>query len=299
MKKPPCLAVGDTVGVCAPAGVVREENIRASLKYFEQWKLNVEIAPHTFDGHYMYAASDANRLADLQFFLDKPSVKAIFCARGGYGSNRIVDRLDFTKFRDNPSWLVGFSDITTIHNHLHSHLNVASVHGTMPNSFSSVTDCSMKSLEKVLFDGKIAYHFQGCSLDREGESQAIICGGNLAILCSHLGTDNDIDTNQKILFIEDVGESHYKIDRMIFQLKKAGKLENLAGLLVGAFSSMADESSRFGKTVNEIILEATSEYSYPVAFNIPAGHIDNNHSLILGARCRMSCNTKITNISME
>ena len=218
--------------------------------------------------------------------MDDEEVKAILCARGGYGIIRIIDQIDFSNFLKKPKWIIGYSDITILHSHIHRNFGIETIHGTMA---AGLTDkASAESLRKVLWGEKISYKFDTHPLSKPGSTEGLVVGGNLAILCSLAGSNSDLDTSGKILFIEDIGEYFYRLDRMMWQLKRAGKLENLIGLIVGGMTDMLDNNNPFGKTALEIIIEAVQEYDYPVCFGFPAGHGPDKQTLILGRKVTLS-----------
>ncbi len=269
--KPQTLAQGDSVIILSPSGRVIEERVKKSAEVLRNWGLKVRFSSHAFNSHFKLAGTDEERLSDLQSALDDKDIKAIFCARGGYGLVRIIDQFDFTKFMQNPKWVVGFSDVTVLHNELNK-LGVASLHAPMPNSYSSTPEIAMNSLYNALFK-------KNYQCDTPFNKQEIV-GGNLAIIYSLLGTNSDLNTNGKVLLIEDIGEYAYNIDRMIHALKKAGKFNKLKGLLVGQFTDIKDDG--FGYTVKEIIENCTQEYSFQIWFDIPIGHVDDNRAIVLG-----------------
>ncbi|MCW9037202.1 LD-carboxypeptidase, partial [Altibacter sp.] len=229
-----------------------------------------------------FAGNDEIRAADLQRALNDPSVKAIWCARGGYGTVRIIDSLDYSAFKKNPKWIIGYSDITVLHSHIHK-MGIETLHAQMPLNIEKRSEASRQSIREVLFgkEYSIAYASEE-SLNRPGRAKAQLVGGNLSILYSLCGSASAIDTLDKILFLEDLDEYLYHIDRMLQNLKRNGMLGHLAGLIVGGMSDMNDNSVPFGQTAEEIIREAVSEYDYPVCFNFPSGHIEDNRALVLG-----------------
>lgn len=269
--KPQSLAKGDSVIILSPSGRVEEERIKKSAEILTNWGLKVRFSSHAFSSHFKLAGTDEERLSDLQKALDDKEIKAIFCSRGGYGLVRIIDQLDFSKFKKNPKWVVGFSDVTVLHNELNK-LGIASLHAPMPNSYDSTPEFAMNSLYRALFDAH--YLFESAFSDEE------IVGGNLAIMYSLLGTNSDLNTDNKVLLIEDIGEYAYNIDRMMHALNKAGKLKKLKGLLVGQFTNINEDG--FGYTVREIIENCTKNYNFPIYFNIPVGHVSDNRAVILG-----------------
>ncbi len=269
--RPPNLKQGDTVIILSPSGRVNEEKVRKNSNLLESWGLDVKFGSHVFDMHHKLAGNDKNRASDLQSALDNPEIKAIFCSRGGYGLVRIIDNLNFSKFIDNPKWIIGFSDVTVLHNELNS-LGITTIHAPMVNSYDSTPQLALDSLKSALFE-------ENYQLETPFEDEEIV-GGNLAIIYSLLGTDSDIDTAGKVLLIEEIGEYAYNIDRMIHGLRKAGKFNNLKGLLVGQFTGTKD--NEFGYSVQEIIENCTQEFDFPIHYNIPVGHVDDNRAVVLG-----------------
>ena len=250
-----------------------------------------------FNKSSVYAGNDKERLADFQGAMDNPKVKAILCARGGYGTVRIIDKLDFTNFIKAPKWVVGFSDITVLHAHLIAQYGIPSVHAVMPNSYgNNPHTVSLISLQKALFTDSYHYHFETHPASRRGEGRGVLIGGNLSILYNLIGTNSDFDGKDKILFIEDIGEYYYHLDRMMQAFKRAGKLKDLRGLLVGGFTEMKEGSLPFEKSVEEIILDSVGEYNYPVCFGFSAGHLKNNLAIGLGKQTQLSVNQDISEI---
>ncbi len=285
MITPDYLNKKDKIAIVAPAGKISKEKVETSINILHGWGLEVELGTNLFSDHYQYAATDSERLIDLQQALDNPSVKAILFARGGYGAIRIIDQVDWSGFCKNPKWLIGFSDITIFHSHIHKNLKIETIHATMT---AGLTDpVSAESLRKALFGEKLNYEFKTHPLSQKGKAKAILAGGNLAVLCSLIGSASEVDTKGKILFIEDVGEYLYRLDRMMWQLKRTGKLSHLKGLIVGGMTDMKDNETSFGKTAYEIVSEAVIEYDYPVCFGFPAGHMDDNRALILGRKVNL------------
>ena len=271
---PPYLKEGDTVVIIATARKISDEELDPTIGILNSWGLNAELAPNLFKSHHQFSGSDEERTQDLQWALNHPTAKAILIARGGYGTLRIIDHVDFTEFKKNPKWLIGYSDATVLHCHLQS-LGVVSLHATMPPHFTKNEEAT-ESLRKALFGEELNYTISAHALNRSGEASGELIGGNLS------GSKSDIDTKGKILFIEDLDEYLYHIDRMMMNLKRSGKLQHLAGLIVGGMSNMKDNAIPFGKTAEEIILDSVKEYNYPVCFNFPAGHIDRNLAVVMG-----------------
>jgi muramoyltetrapeptide carboxypeptidase len=299
MITPAFLKPGDTVGIVATARKVTHADIEPAVKVMESWGLSVICGAHLYAEENQFAGSDEIRTGDLQQMLDNSEIKAIICARGGYGTVRIIDKLDFTEFIKHPKWIVGYSDITVLHSHIHRHFGIETLHATMPLNFPGVgsNSSSVEALRKVLFGGTPDYQFKPGVFSRNGHERGLVVGGNLSILCSLNGTPSDIETEGKILFIEDLDEYLYHIDRMMMNLKRSGKLDRLAGLVVGGMSQMRDNTIPFGKTAEEIIADAVKEYKYPVLFGFPAGHQEENLPLILGREAVLDVNTGAGNLT--
>ncbi len=257
-----------------------------------QWQLEVVEGESLRSSYFQFAGDDALRTRDLQQMLDDPGIRAIFSARGGYGSYRILDRLDFTQFLKNPKWIIGFSDITVVHCHL-QRMGIQSLHAIMPKLFGGegVTD-SIETLRQCLFgESPAPYTSPAHLLNRPGTATGPLVGGNLTMLMHILGTPSDIDLTGKLLFIEDIDETLFSTDRMMIQLRRSGRLANLAGLLVGQFTDMRiNESSPFGKTANEIIAEQVAGYNYPVCFDFPVGHVARNLAMPIGKTAALVVN---------
>ncbi len=291
-RVPAYLQPGDKVAIVCPASFIRG-NIDVGIRTLESWGLEVVVGQTVSTAYHQFAGDDSLRAADLQWALDDPSIKAVFAARGGYGCVRIIDQIDFSTFEKQPKWLVGFSDITVLHSHIQRNYKIATIHGQMPKSFESGTEASLDTLRKALFGDNMDFTYtQSAFPNRPGEATGKLIGGNLAILLSVLGSDSDPKYSNKILFIEDVGEAYYAVDRMLWALKRAGKLRKLKGLIVGGFSSMKDNDPAFGQSVEEIVWDKVKEYDFPVAFGYPAGHIDDNHALILGRKVTLTTTTE-------
>jgi muramoyltetrapeptide carboxypeptidase len=294
---PAFLKTGDTVGVVAPASKVRYEDCIPGLEVLRQrWQLNV-IEGATLQGEYnQFSGTDEQRTFDLQAMLDNPDLKAIIAVRGGYGCSRIMDQLDYTKFRQSPKWLVGFSDLTALLSQLYT-MGFTSIHGPMTKLFTiEQGETALESLRKCLFGESVGYHIPVHSFNRTGQATGQVIGGNLCLFAHLNGSKTEIDTAGKILFIEDINEYLYTIDRLIIQLKRAGQLKSLAGLIVGQFTDVRDNPSPpFGKTAYEIILEHTQEFNYPICFDFPVGHVADNRALFVG----IEANLRVTPTSVE
>ena len=284
MQTPGYLKKGDQVMIVAPARKIAPEEVEPARKILESWGLKVEYARHLFGIYNQFSGTDSERLEDFQQALDDPRVKAIICARGGYGSVRIIDRLDFGRFIEKPKWIVGYSDITVFHSHINQNLGIETLHAEMPLNFGKkkTKTETFDSLKKTLCGRIPEYNIPTSDSNRLGQTQGILTGGNLSMLYSLMGSPSDINTENKILFIEDLDEYLYHVDRMMMNLKRNGKLDRLAGLIVGGLSDMNDNSIAFGKTAKEIVWEHVQEYNYPVCFDFPAGHIPDNRALIMG-----------------
>ncbi len=289
--RPAYLKQGDTIGIVAPARKVSAEELAPAINILESWGLKIKTGKNIFSVQDQFAGSDAQRTADYQDMLDDTEVKAIISARGGYGSVRIIDALNFSSFKKNPKWIIGYSDVTVIHSHVHTHIGIETLHATMPISFNKDAE-SPSLLKKALFGEELSYSILSTPLNRKGESKGVLVGGNLSLLYALAATPSDIDTKGKILFLEDLDEYLYHIDRMMMQLKRSGKLSGLKGLIIGNFSDMKDNTIPFGKTAEEIILDAVKEYDYPVCFGFPAGHGIKNNPLYLGREVELSVKEK-------
>jgi len=284
MISPPYLKPGDSIGIVATARKVSQMELMPAIDKFSEWGLKVVLGSNIFAKHDQFAGNDKQRAFDLQYMLDDENIKAIIIARGGYGTVRVIDQIDFAKFVSNPKWIIGYSDITVLHSHIHQNFQIETLHATMPLNFPTDghENNSLLTLKQELFGNPTEYLIDPHPVNREGKAKGILVGGNLSLLYSLAGTRSDIDTNGKILFIEDLDEYLYHVDRMIMQLKRSSKLSNLAGLVVGGMTEMRDNEIPFGKNAIEIILDAVDDYEYPVCYDFPAGHIDDNRALILG-----------------
>ena len=277
----------DKVALVATARKITPDELRPSLDLLRSWGLEPILAPNLYAADCQFAGTDLQRAADLQWALDNPEVRAVICVRGGYGTVRIIDRIDFSHFAQNPKWIVGYSDVTVLHSHIHTLLSIPTLHATMPVNIppDALTRHypSLQSLHEALFQGNVTLHPESHPLNRLGNAVAPVVGGNLSILYSLCGSPSDISTDGKILFIEDLDEYLYHIDRMMLNLKRSGHLARLKGLLVGSLTDMHDNTVPFGRTAEQIVSDAVRDYDYPVCFNVPCGHIDTlNRALILG-----------------
>ena len=281
MITPPYLQKGDTVAILATARKHIVKSMQPTIDLLESWGLQVVIGKSIGLEENQLAGNDEQRAADLQEQLDNPNIKAIWCARGGYGTVRVVDLIDFTQFKKSQKWLVGFSDDTVLHNHLNT-MGYKSIHGIMPISLAKASKEAIESLRLSLFGQPLQYAIDPHPMNRLGKATGELVGGNLSILYSVLGSPSAIDCTDKILYIEDLDEYLYHIDRMMMNLKRNGCLESLKGIIVGSMTDMKDNDIPWGKNALEIVQDVTKQYNIPVIFNFPAGHIHDNRALILG-----------------
>ncbi|MBD1385245.1 LD-carboxypeptidase [Mucilaginibacter rigui] len=294
----PYLKKGDKIAITCPAKKLPIPMTDA-VNLLTSWGLEVVLGDTVNASYNQFAGDDAFRAADLQRFIEDDSIKAIICARGGYGCIRMVDLVDFSYLKTNPKWLVGFSDITLLHSHVIANYNLPCIHGQMPLNIPDASKYSLETLKTALFGEKLAYQLKSNPLNRMGESAGILIGGNLSLLLAISGSVSDMAYEGKILFIEDVGEYLYAVDRMLRALKRAGKLKNIAGLIVGGFTDLKDNDIPFGQTLPQIVMDVVAEYDYPVCFDFPAGHIPNNCSLVLGKTINLSVISDSVNINYE
>jgi len=290
IKQPPYLKKGDKIALVCPAKKL-PKSIDKAIALLTEWGLEVVIGESVYASHHQFAGTDELRAADIQHFLDDSSIKAIIAGRGGYGTIRIIDALDFTQFNLHPKWIVGFSDITVLLSHIIAQSEIQCIHGQMPYTFEESTFEALDSLRKALFGEKQTYVYESEFNNRPGEADGLLIGGNLTLITMLQGSASEMNFDNKILFLEDVGEHEYSIDRMLRMLKRAGKLANLNGLIIGAFNEIEAEKISFGQTVDEVIWDIVKEYDYPVCFNFPTGHIENNLSMVLGAEVFLETET--------
>lgn len=285
IKVPTYLKKGDCIGIVAPAGFMPLEKMETCINTLQDWGYTVRLGAttHSQSDNY-FSGTDQERLNDLQEMLDDKTVNAILCARGGYGLSRIIDDISFKKFKKHPKWLIGFSDITVLHSHIYNNYGIATLHAPMAAAFNDgeFNNIYIQSLQKALEGIPSRYECEVHEFNKPGIAEGELVGGNLALLTHLIGTASDIKTKNKILFIEDVGEYLYSVDRMILQLKRSGKLDKLAGLIVGGFSEMKDTERPFGKRVQQIIYEHMKEYHFPICFNFPVSHQKENYALKIG-----------------
>ncbi|MBW8323568.1 MAG: LD-carboxypeptidase [Prolixibacteraceae bacterium] len=281
---PPYLQPGDRIRIVSPAGKVQKDKVLPGIKLLQDEGYDVVVGKHVFDKHFQYAGTDLQRAADFQEAINDPDAKAIICARGGYGTVRIIEKIDFSPLLKNNKWIIGFSDITILHTVLNK-LGLASIHGAMPGFFveNKKMTRSFLSLMELISTGKSQFDIKAHELNRNGSCTGELVGGNLSLIYSLQGTPWQLEPRGKILIIEDLTEYFYHLDRMMQNLRLAGQLKDLAGLIVGGFTEMKDNDSPFGKSAYEIIMDAVQDYHFPVCFDFPAGHIPKNLALMLGS----------------
>ena len=298
MKIPPSLQKGDTIALVATARKNIDDNLKPAIDLLHSWGLEVVIGKTIGLDNNQLAGTDAERAADFQQQLDNPNIKAIWCVRGGYGTVRMIDLLDFTKFKQSPKWIVGFSDVTVIHSYINN-LNIATIHGAMPITVGKASVESIESLRKSLFGESLNYEIPFDAANRLGNAKGEIVGGNLSILYSLMGSNAQIDCKGKILFIEDLDEYLYHIDRMMMSLKRCGCFDDLNGLIVGTMTKMKDNDIPWGKNANQIIEDVTKGYSFPILYNFPAGHFRDNRALIFGKQVSLELNKETSKLTFE
>lgn len=289
-KIPPYLKAGDLIGITCPAGYITLEEVQPAIEQIKVWGLEVSLGSTIGKRDFTYGGTDEERLDDLQQMLDDRKIKAVLCARGGYGAVRIIDKINFASFIKHPKWVIGFSDITVFHSHIHQQLHIATIHSKMCNSFPSdwskadaEQQATILSIKEVLAGTKMMYQVAGNDYNVYGKTKGVLIGGNLKTIESLSASNSDIDTRNKILFVEDTGEYLYSIDRMFWNLKRSHKLEHLAGLIIGGFKAKEDTAGEpFGKTLYEIVSDKIKGHSFPVCFDFPVGHQRNNYALKCG-----------------
>ncbi len=300
MTTPPYLSPSDKVAVLSTAKRTEPHEIEEALTVLESWALDPVVGANAFATDDFLAGTDEQRTADLQQMLDDVTIRAIFFTKGGYGTLRIIDNIDFTIFKQNPKWLIGYSDITLLHSHVHN-FGIQTLHGVMLQGYAKSSPESSESIRKVIFGESLKYNFPVNAHNR-GENKEVtglLVGGNLSMLYATIGSESEIDTDGKILFIEDIDEYLYHYDRMLVSLKRAGKLSNLKALCVGALIDIKESTIPFGRDAYQITLEQTAEYGYPVYFGFPAGHITDNRALIMGSNIIISQDSTIVNLAFD
>ncbi|WP_299112345.1 LD-carboxypeptidase [uncultured Winogradskyella sp.] len=301
--RPPYLKAGDTVAIVAPSGILknREREVQQAIDLLKSWGLHAVVGKHVFSKANHFAGTDDERCEDLQKAMDDPTISAIWCARGGYGTVRILDKLDYTKFKQNPKWVVGYSDITAFHNQLHNK-GFMSIHALMCVSLTkdlSEIAYTIETFKMALFGNPTNYDLEPITYNREGKASGELVGGNLTMLHTMLGSKETIDTSGKILFIEEIGEYKYHIDRMLQSMKRAGYFDNLNGLIVGDMSRLRKNTTLWGTSVEQLIRDALADYDFPIAFGMPAGHEKKNLAMTLGMTVDLQVEGDKTMISFK
>ncbi len=301
--QPPYLQKGDTVAIVSPAGILKnkEDKIQQAIALLKSWSLNVVVSKNVFNQNNQFAGTDEERAADFQKALNNPNIKAIWCSRGGYGSVRIIDQLDYSKFKEHPKWIIGYSDITVIHNQIHNY-GFESIHGIMGISLTDDIEEikeNVDSFRDAIFGKQLTYNIEGSKNNKPGIASGQLVGGNLTLLHTMLGSETSIDTSGKILFFEEIGEYAYHIDRMLQSLKRAGYFENCKGVIVGSISKVRKNTTEWGKPMEQLILDVFQEYNFPVLFDFPAGHEDDNRALILGRTIELKVGKKGSTVNFE
>jgi muramoyltetrapeptide carboxypeptidase len=289
-KIPPYLKLGDTIAITSPASYISLADIQPAVQLIESWGFKTDIGGAIGKKDFTYGGSDEERAVDLQSLLDNPDIKAILCARGGYGLVRIIDQLDFKHFAANPKWIIGFSDVTVLHCHIQQRMGIATLHSKMCNSFPAdwtkaepIQVTTILSIKEALIGEVMKYIAPVSASNRPGKAKGLLVGGNLTLITNMAGTESDVETKGKILFVEDTDEYLYSIDRMFWNLKRTGKLHKLAGLIIGGFKLKPDDpGEEFGKTIYDIVMEKVKDYEYPVCFDFPVGHQRANFALRCG-----------------
>jgi muramoyltetrapeptide carboxypeptidase len=278
---PPFLKQGDTVGIICTARKFTVEETTPAVELLKSWGLSVKLGKTIGLDNHQLGGSDDERASDFQAMINDPEIKAIWCARGGYGTVRMIDKIDFKPLLKNPKWVIGFSDVTVLHSHIHQ-LGLATIHAIMPFSVTRTQLSSILALKETLFGHKVEYQIPASIENKSGNATGILVGGNLSIIYSLLGSTSSIETKDKILFIEDLDEYLYHVDRMLMNLKRNGYFSQLKGLIVGGMTDMHDNEIPYGMNEKQIILDIVKEYDFPVVFDFPAGHIQDNRALLLG-----------------
>lgn len=298
---PPYLSKGDTIGIVCPGGYMPIEKAQTCMNVLLEWGFKVKAGSTLGTQFNYFSGTDEQRREDLQQMLDDDSVNAILFARGGYGTGRIIDKLNFKKFKKNPKWIIGYSDITVLHSHIFNRLKIASLHSPMAGAFDddAYKNEYIQSLRTVLLGKKPKYTCEVNAYNNSGTANGKLVGGNLSLLVSLIGTQSDINTAGKILFLEDIGEYIYNIDRMLYQLKRSGKFDKLKGLIIGGFTEVKDTAIPFGQEVYEVIYDIVKEYNYPVCFKFPVGHTGENYVLKIGAPHKLHVGNKMVTLEED
>ena len=298
MKQPHYLKKDDQVALVCTARKFTKEACEPAIQLLASWGLKAVLGATIGKDNFQLGGTDEERAADLQQMLDRPDIKAIWIARGGYGTVRILDKLDFTAFIKAPKWIVGFSDITVLHSHVNT-LQIPSIHAIMPFTVPNTIESAVVSLRKALFGETLSYEIPSHPANKTGQASGELVGGNLSILYSLLGSATSLNTKGKILYIEDLDEYLYHIDRMMYNLKRNGYFEGLQGMVVGGMTDMHDNAIPFGFDAVQIILDITKEYAFPVCFDFPAGHVQDNRALRLGQQVVLAVEKERTSLTFS
>lgn len=302
IKIPPYLKKGNTIGVTCPAGYMAKEKAQTCIDTLQQWGFEVMVGKTLGSNSTNYfSGTDEERLNEMQAMLDDDGIHAILCGRGGYGVSRIIDQLNFTRFKKKPKWIIGFSDITVLHAHIYSNYKIASLHAPMAAAFNNGAAGNeyINSLHKAILGKKANYKCPAHPCNKQGTAAGELVGGNLSLLTHVIGTPSDINTKNKLLFIEDIGEQIYSTDRMLQQLKRSGKLESLAGLIIGRFTDVKDTDRPFGQSIEEEIHDLVKNYDYPICYNFPVSHGTENYALKIGGTYQLKTGRKTVQLTEQ
>ncbi|MCX6208896.1 MAG: LD-carboxypeptidase [Bacteroidetes bacterium] len=299
MKFPSYLKKGDTIGILCPSGYIPLDKVQICIETLHKWGYTVFVGKTVGHQNSYFSGTDDERLLDLQQMLNDANIKAILCARGGYGLSRIIDKIDFKYFIKNPKWIVGYSDVTLLHSHINTNLKIATLHSPMAAAFNDdgYKNEYVTSLQKALKGNKAKYSCNPHHLNKTGKVTAELVGGNLCMMAHSIGSTSSYKTKNKILFIEDIGEYIYNIDRMLWQLKRAGFFENILGIVVGGFTDIKDTTIPFGKTIEEVLAEHFNHLNIPIAYHFPVGHQTKNYALKIGGTYTLTITNKQTTLA--
>ncbi len=294
MITPAHLKKGDTIGIVSPGAQIAKDKIENAIKILKEFGFKVRLGKNVLNKSEYFAGTDKERTTDFQNMLDDDNIKAILCSRGGYGTLRVIENLNFTDFLKNPKWIVGFSDVTVLHAHINNYLGIESLHATMPIDFpKNGINSGINSMISALKGINPIYEFEVNKLNKNGVSQGILTGGNLSVLYSLRGTKFDINPEGKILFLEDIGENLYHIDRMLMNLRIGGIFDKISGLIIGGFNEMRDSTNSFARSAYEVISNVMVDYRFPVIYDFPAGHTKENLAICFGKLLKMEVARKI------
>ncbi|WP_417368010.1 S66 peptidase family protein [Flavobacterium beibuense] len=298
MKIPPYLTKGDTVAIVATARKIEAQHLQPAIDLLKSWGLNVVLGKTIGKENNQLAGADWQRATDFQEMIDDPSIKAVWCAKGGYGTVRMIDRVKFDNFKKHPKWIIGFSDATVLHSHINN-MDIATIHGIMCVSTLHATSEAKETLRKALFGEKLEYNIEPHEFNKAGKATGELVGGNLSVLYSIVGSESEVDYKGKILFIEDLDEYLYHIDRMMMNLKRNGYFKNVKGIIIGGMTKMNDNDIPWGHDALEIIKDITKDYDIPICFNFPAGHMKDNRALVMGKEITLEVTAKGTKVVFE